>query len=101
MDDRPPDGRGKNRAKVHLLCDMRVGQSPWQKVSLQDLSPEGFRMMWQPRISVGSKLWIKIGMLAPLLAEVRWIEPNAVGCRFNAPLSEYVFDHLVQLATKG
>jgi hypothetical protein len=96
----PEDRRQKPRTQVDIVCDVRIGSSEWQLEDLFDLTPQGFRMRRSPLCRTGVKVWIRIAGLAPQSAEIRWIEGNSAGCGFSAPLSEYVFDHIVRTAEK-
>lgn len=96
----PEDRRGSQRACVDIECDVRIGTASWQRAGLTDLTPEGFRMRRSPMWGLGAAVWIRISGLAPLSATIRWVERDFVGCRFNSPLSEYIFDNIVQQASQ-
>lgn len=96
----PPQQRSGMRTPVSIVCDIRVAHGAWQRVVLEDLSPEGFKVRETARARIGEDVWIRVQPLAPLLAEVRWVEHKMFGCKFRQPLAVYVFDHLVQTAQR-
>jgi hypothetical protein len=92
----PP--RGSARASVSLICEVRQGARPWQRVRLEDLSPCGFRISGLSNSSTAAPLTIRIPGMQLLSALIRWEAGKLVGCEFVAPLHVAVFDHLVRQA---
>lgn len=88
----------KRRAEISVLCEVRQGTRPWQIAHLEDLSATGFRIGWLPGASQHHPLKIRIPGIQVLSAHIRWKRENAIGCEFTAPLSVYVFEHIVGTA---
>lgn len=89
------DQRAKPRKTLLAFCKVRTFGGPWIDTVLRDLSSEGFRMAWNPRYRVGTKLTLNFANLENMLAEVRWRTEREIGCQLLRPLSDYVFDHIV------
>lgn len=103
MDSEGPkfEKRRTSRKEVNIICAMRVDSAVWQKDRLSNLTPEGFCIVRTAMCRVGGKVWIKIGDLAQLPAEIRWVEGGYAGCHFDNPLADYVFDHVVSVAERS
>ncbi len=104
----PPDGPPseepvdpRSRASVELVCDVRQGHRPWQRVRLHNISPGGFCMDWAPALEINRPLWIRIAGLNLLEAKVRWKRESLVGCAFSATLYAPVYDHIVRQASSA
>lgn len=98
----PPDQSSDDRARasVSLVCEVRQGHRPWQRVRLHNISAGGFCMEWMPGLEVARPVWIRIAGLSLLQANVRWKLEAQVGCEFLAPLYAPVFDHIVLEANR-
>lgn len=92
----PP--RGSTRATISLVCDVRQGTRPWQRVVLEDLSACGFRITGLSQPSTTVPLSIRIPGMQLLSAQIRWIAGSLAGCEFSQPLYVAVYDHLVRQA---
>jgi hypothetical protein len=90
--------RSASRAAVSIVCEVRQGTRPWQRVRLEDLSPCGFRLSGLPNPTKAQPVSIRIPGMQLLSAQIRWEAGNLVGCEFAAPLHVAVFDHLVRQA---
>jgi hypothetical protein len=66
---------------------------------VRDLSQSGFRIDAEERLPNGSVVWLKIGHLEPLMAEVVWSDKLQAGCRFAAPLHPSVLNAVLAAAT--
>lgn len=95
---RTPDAQ---RVGVTILCEVRQGTRPWKTVSLEDLSPGGFRIAWLPDARPEIALRIRIPGMQLLTARICWAQDNAVGCAFADPLHVAVFEHVVRSAGAG
>ncbi len=87
------------RAEVAMLCEVRQGTRPWQKVRLEDISQAGFRIAWFQGCSPDLPLRIRIPGMRLLTAHIRWEQDKAVGCEFAEPLHVAVFEHLARQAS--
>lgn len=65
---------------------------------VRDLSRSGFRIETSERLPQGSVVWLKLGELEPLMAEVVWADRIAAGCRFAAPLHPALVDAILATA---
>ncbi|GGY97033.1 PilZ domain-containing protein [Novosphingobium colocasiae] len=86
------------RAEVVIQCEVRQGTRPWRSARLEDLSPGGFRIASFPDHRVEVPLRIRIPGIQLLSARICWAREGAVGCEFDAPLHQVVFEHLVRVA---
>jgi len=77
-------------------CEIKIGLRNWHQARLMDLTPEGFRLSLTDMPRVGTVLKIRLPGMAMLEAEVCWSREFQAGCKFSAPLSPYVFEHLVK-----
>lgn len=93
-----PETPRADRVGVSLMCEVRQGTRPWQKVRLDDLSPSGFRVNWLPNARQEVPLRIRIPGIQLLTARVCWNRQGAIGCEFAEPLHVAVFDHIVRTA---
>ncbi len=91
--------RDRGRATVDIDCEIKVGHTAWRKARITDLTPEGFRVHILELPPPGTPVSLRFANLQMLQAEVRWSKVSGAGCRFQTPLSDYVFDHIV--ATVG
>jgi PilZ domain len=90
--------RASRRAELCIRCEVRQGTRPWQTVVLEDLSAKGFRISGLAHADPAKSLSIRLPRMQLLTARLCWAAGTVVGCEFNAPLHEAVFDHLVRQA---
>ncbi len=88
--------RSAERAAVTIRCEIRLGFERWHFANLRDLSPDGFQLDWPRTVGDVGMVRIRIPGLEALTATVRWREGGKAGCQFTAPLSPYVFEHIVR-----
>jgi len=86
------------RADTGLLCEVRQGTGPWRMLSLDDLSQGGFSIARFGVADPTQPLRIRIPGLQVLSARVVWQKKGAIGCAFEAPLYEAVFEHIINSA---
>lgn len=65
------------------------------RVRVFDLSPEGCKVEFVERPSVGERVWVQFDGLASITATVRWVDGHYGGVRFDHPLYEAVFRRLL------
>lgn len=87
-----------NRTRVSLQCEVRQGTRPWRVSQLEDISPAGFRMAWQPGCHPDLPLKIRIPGLQVLTAHIRWKKEASLGCEFNERLHYAVYEHIARCA---
>ena len=90
--------RANARAALCVMCEVRQGTRPWQRVVLEDLSATGFRIAGLSNPDYTKNLSIRIPGMQLLTAQLRWQEGRFIGCAFAAPLHVAVFEHLVRQA---
>ena len=61
-------------------------------VDILNLSLEGARLGTSEPFVVGSRIWLKLPMLASREAVVIWTSGSAAGCEFSEPLHPMVFE---------
>lgn len=91
----PVDRRRAARAALHLNATMREGtrKAPARVI---DMSTHGCRIECSATVSANSKVWLGIEGLANQQCRVVWHCEEFVGLEFEAPLSEAVFERLLQ-----
>ncbi|WP_271079309.1 PilZ domain-containing protein [Aurantiacibacter sp. MUD61] len=88
--------RGKGRASVNLECEIKVGSRAWRKTQIRDLTPGGFQVQILDMPPRGTPIFVRMANLQMMQAEVCWTDVDKAGCKFTAPLSEYVFNHILE-----
>lgn len=95
-DDPQQVPRQHERAPVDKVCEIKIGLRNWHQARLKDLTPAGFRLALTDMPAIGTQLKIRLPGMAILDAEVCWARNFEAGCKFSAPLSPYVFEHLLR-----
>ncbi|NKI99457.1 MULTISPECIES: PilZ domain-containing protein [unclassified Novosphingobium] len=94
-------GRGDNqRVDLTAVCEVRQGMAEWRRVTLDELSPGGFRINRFGEADPSQPLRIRIPGLQMLSARIVWQKDGAIGCAFAAPLHEAVFAHVTRSLTR-
>lgn len=88
----------QERAPFGVVCEARQGARPWQRVVLNNLSAEGFRLSGLEHTCHSMPVKVRIPGLQVLSATIRWHRGPEMGCKFSAPLHVAVFEHLVNHA---
>ena len=90
-------GRGDNqRVEISAVCEVRQDMAEWRLVTLDELSPGGFRINRFGEADPSQPLRIRIPGLQLLSARIVWQKDGAIGCAFAAPLHNAVFEHITQ-----
>ena len=87
--------RRADRTALHLNATMRDG-SRKAPARVIDMSTHGCRVECSSVVSKDSWVWLAIDGLQSQRCRVAWHCQEFVGLEFEAPLSEAVFDRLVQ-----
>jgi hypothetical protein len=97
MDGIPPtsDARNTSRASVGIPAQLREMGGKAHQVDVEDLSVTGFRVDSIYNVRVGGRVFLTIPGFAAMEAVVAWRNKSGYGCRFERPLSTYVFDAIV------
>src|SRR5690348_1969927 len=90
--------RTARRAIVSLPGQIKGPSSDWRNVRVTDLSATGFSLWWHEETDPGKSVRLRISGMSDLTAEVRWTRGRWIGCRFDRPLSPYVFEHIAREA---
>lgn len=102
---RSPDGSrdGRRRSQRRSgTVDVQFGQQGRRyKVKLLDLSRHGARLSVSHALRTSDMCWISLPGLQPISAKVTWVEGFVIGCEFETPLHEAIFDHMLTRVTFG
>jgi hypothetical protein len=87
----PPTPRRADRVELTAEVSVRrSGVHPF-RVRIFDASPEGCRIEFVERPSVGERVWVKFDGLESIEGTVRWVEGHIGGVQFERPLYDAVF----------
>ena len=70
-------------------------------VRVTDLSTHGFCMETHLLLETGTDVWLRLPSLELRHAKVAWVRGALVGCAFEAPLSPFVVDLIVERDRQG
>jgi len=90
------DLRHHQRVPLEVQALLRDRRSNKYTVHLLDLSTTGFRAEAHYGIDEGSIVWLTIPGMQGLEAVVAWRRGQVIGCRFQNPLYQPVFEHIVR-----
>jgi hypothetical protein len=93
--EQPVERRRAARAALHLNATMRDGtrKAPARVI---DMSARGCRIECSAVVADGGKVWLGIEGLANQPCRVVWHCEEFIGLEFETPLSEAVFEQLLQ-----
>lgn len=91
-----PDRRRANRTAISLAASMRDGTRSRTRARVIDMSTNGCRVESPFVVSEGSWVWLSILGLETQYCRVVWQCEEFVGLEFETPLSEAVFDRLLE-----
>jgi hypothetical protein len=89
------DRRRANRIALHLSATLREGSRKAQ-ARVIDISTHGCRVECPTVVADGAQVWLAIEGLQSQHCRVVWHCEEFVGLAFETPLSEAVFERLVQ-----
>lgn len=89
--------RSAERAAVKATCSYRIGAGILFPARMVDLTAEGARLEGiSRRLQVKDRLTVRFGGLAPIDAEIQWVERGReAGVRFLQPLYPSVYLQVV------
>lgn len=90
------DIRAHERGAVRIAAEIRVSGAGKQRISVLDLSRSGFRMHCIFLIPQDRTVFLTMPGFAALEARIAWKDGDEYGCKFERPLHEAVFDHLLR-----
>ena len=99
--DGPPEEsaehRGEERVELWLHgATMREPGCSAAPVKVHDLSRSGFRTEWPYRLQRDSTVFLKLPGFESMPATVAWCSNFEVGCKFDRPLSDLIFERIVE-----
>ena len=94
--------RRAERRPVTLAAACRTQSGMRDSAYISDISPHGCRLATSTlAVRVGLRIMIRPQGLEGVGGVVRWIDGQAAGIEFDAPLYEPVVDHLSRLHARG
>ena len=90
------DAPREERRAVSLQCEVRVRSGQWNPGRISNLTCEGFQLYTRETLTDGTAIALRFAGLEPMRAQVCWNSRAKTGCRFERPLSIYVFEHLLR-----
>lgn len=94
-DSQDEERRDNARPPVNLACEIRVGTKAWRKTQVGDLTPGGFQVKILDMPQRGTPVYIRMANLQMMQAEVCWTKVDTAGCKFELPLNEHVYNHIL------
>jgi len=91
-----PDRRRAARAALRLNATMRDGSKSRSKARVIDISTHGCRIECTSGVADDSWIWLSIAGLETQYCRVVWHCQEYIGLEFTKPLSDAVFDKLLQ-----
>lgn len=100
---RQPGNGDRRRSKRRVgTVDVQFGQQGRRyKVRLLDLSRHGVRLSVAHSLRTSDVCWISLPGLQPIPAKVNRASGFEIGCEFDHPLHEAIYDHLLTQVTFG
>jgi hypothetical protein len=96
------ENRGEVRVPLWLHgATLREPGCSAAPVTVQDLSRNGFRVAWPYRLHSDSTVYLKLPGFEIMPAKVAWCENFEIGCKFDRPLSELVYERIVTANAAG
>jgi PilZ domain len=90
----PPKPQRPHRLALSAEVGLRRSGAKAFRVRVFDLSPEGCKVEFVERPSIGERVWLKFDSLESLEGSVRWVAGHVGGLKFEQPLHEAVFRRL-------
>lgn len=94
--DRAYGSRRYERGDVRIPAEIRESGGGKQRISVLDLSRTGFRMHCVFLIPMDRTVFLTMPGFASMEATIAWHEGDTYGCRFQSPLYEPVFEHIIR-----
>jgi hypothetical protein len=92
----PQERRRSNRTALRLNATVRDGRQSKVKARVIDMSTHGCRIECSQVVTEDSWIWLNIAGLETQYCRVVWHCQEFVGLEFETPLSEVVFERLLQ-----
>jgi hypothetical protein len=80
------DARKSRRRPVNFAGRMREAGAVSRKVTITDISYRGCRLRTVDGITPGSTIWLKLGRMHPVRANIAWVKGAEAGCLFQGRL---------------
>lgn len=99
--DVPPEESAEHRAEARVElwfhgATLRERGCAAAPVKVHDLSRSGFRTEWPYRLQRDSQVFLKLPGFESMPATVAWCSNFEVGCKFERPLGEVIFERIVE-----
>jgi hypothetical protein len=91
-----PERRRVSRTALSLSATMRDGNQTKAKARVIDMSTHGCRVECSSAVSAGARVWLGIAGLETQHCRVVWHCQEFAGLEFEKPLSDAVFERLLQ-----
>jgi hypothetical protein len=90
------EDRSANRTKLQMQASLRPSGSAGFTVIVKDISLSGFAAEALTGMRPGSRVWLTISGLSPLLSEIEWNDGTMIGCSFANLLNEAVLESVIE-----
>lgn len=90
------DRRRADRAALSLSATLREGSRTKAQVQVIDMSTRGCRIASPVAVTADNGVWLNFPGLEALYCRVVWRHQEFVGLEFDKPLSQAVFNRLLQ-----
>ncbi|QLC23948.1 hypothetical protein HFP57_02140 [Parasphingopyxis algicola] len=87
------------RQEVEIRMGFRKPGYPKTKGDLLNISRTGFQLDSAAVLGESDRLFLYLPGLQPLSATVVWRNDFRIGCKFDTPISDYVYDNLISRLT--
>lgn len=96
-DPSPGSGRAERafRKEVSARIGLRKRGYAQSKVDLLNISKTGFLIEATMQLAIGEQVFLSLPRLESRVAHVAWTDEFRVGCEFEQPLADYVFDDVL------
>ncbi|GAA4742475.1 hypothetical protein GCM10023264_04520 [Sphingomonas daechungensis] len=93
----------RRNARVPLQAEVQLRRSGQRHymVNVYDISPEGCRLEFVERPRLDETVWVKLGSLESIEANVCWVKGHDVGVEFVRPIHPAVFATTVEKLKRG
>lgn len=84
------------RGAVSIVAEIRETGGGKQRISVIDLSQDGFRMHCIFLIPPDRTVFLTMPGFESMEARIAWYDDNYYGCQFEQPLHEAIYDHVIR-----
>ena len=94
----PALANGRRRSpRAPVSLDAKIGRGGLDRALCRvvDLSVHGARLHTYSSLRAGSMIWLTLPNVGQLVAKIVWADEFVTGCQFQEPLSEVVFQSII------